>query len=278
MNNSISDSQKYRRFPAKRVFIKDLHEGQWLSDDKKVASRYGNLKTVRVCGTVTKKYEKSVEENKDSIISENIAENTRIFFQIDDGTGRLNGTIWGVNLEDYSDINYGTLVEMVGNTRWFKDQVNLTLKFIRKIRNPNYELYHILEVLRKRKFEPKYEIKKETSLNYEEFDFESDNNEESADLEEYLSNEIEDNDKIENDNVLNQLDDKKNSNSEIFKGLDQIDEIINYIRENDKGNGVSFEDIAKKFSINSDELKLIIDQLCQDVNIYKVNPGHYSLY
>jgi RPA family protein len=275
LNKINSDAQKYKRFPAKRVYIGDLHEGQWLSEENILASRYGKLKTVRICGTVTHKKEDTKEIVEESFISNNLNDNTRIFFQIDDGTGRLNCTIWGVQFDDYSNITYGSIVELVGNTRSYKDIINLNIKFIRKIENPNDEIYHNLEVLKKRKLEPTFEIEKITPTSFKDFDFESKNEDTNGNLAETKINEIENDDRI---NISEVLEEKSKPNSDLFKGLDQIDEIVVYIQENDKGDGVSIEDVAKIFSINMDEVRKIIDQLCQDVKIYKVHPGFYSSY
>lgn len=275
LNKTNSDAQKYKRYPAKRVYIGDLHEGQWLSDENILASRYGKLKTVRICGTITQKKEDTKEIVEESFISNNINDNTRIFFQIDDGTGRLNCTIWGVQFEDYSNITYGSIVDIVGNTRSYQDKINLNIKFIRKIENPNDEIYHNLEVLKKRKLEPTFEIEKITPTSFKDFDFESKIEDTNENLEESIINEIEND---ERGNISETLKEKSKPNSDLFKGLDQMDEIVVYIQENDKGDGVSIEDVAKIFSINVDEVKKIIDQLCQDVKIYKVHPGFYSSY
>lgn len=278
LNKNNSDSQRYKRFPAKRVFIGDIHEGQWLSDENILASRYGKLKTVRICGTVTQKKENTKEIVEESFISDNSNDNKRIFFQIDDGTGRLNCTLWGVQFEDYSNITYGSLVDLVGNTRSYKDKINLNIKFIRKIKNPNDETYHNLEVLRRRKLEPTYEIKKITPRNFDDFDFESQDDDEKEDLAETILKEIENNENDERRNNSEKSERKTQPNVDLFKGLDQMDEIVIYIQENDKGDGVSIEIVAKTFSIKMDEIKKIIDQLCQDVKIYKVHPGFYSSY
>ena len=136
VNKANTDAQRYKRNPAKRVLIRDLHEGQWLSDENILASRYGKIKTVRNCGTITFKKEAKKENVEESFISNSSNDNTRISFQIDDGTGRLNCTLWGIQFEDYSNITYGTLVDIVGNTRSYQNNINLNLKFIRKQKLP----------------------------------------------------------------------------------------------------------------------------------------------
>ncbi|QEE14837.1 OB-fold nucleic acid binding domain-containing protein [Promethearchaeum syntrophicum] len=278
LNKVNSDAQRYKRNPAKRVLIGDLYEGQWLPDENLLASRYGKIKTVRICGTVTQKKEVTKENVEESFISNTSNDNTRIFFQIDDGTGRLNCTLWGVKFEDYSKITYGTLVDIVGNTRSYQDKINLNLKFIRKIENPNDELHHILEVLKRRKLEPTFEIEKITPINFNDFDFESKDEDKSEDFPEKIIEEIKINEKSGRKKKIEPSDEKSKPDSDLFKGLDQMDEIVIYIQENDKGDGVSIEEIGKIFSINMAEIKKIIDQLCQDVKIYKVHPGFYSSY
>lgn len=274
LGKEVSNSTKYRRYPAIRVFIIDLHKGQWLTEEKMLATRYGKLKNVRICGIITNKNEIIEDNSENSFISRTSMGNARLSFQIDDGTGRLWTTLWGVESDEYSTLKFGTTVDLVGNVRSYKNKVSITVKFIRSIKDPNYELNNTLEILRKRKFDPKFEIEKVTPKTFDEFDFESKN--------ENLMESV--NENIENEGKKSQIllpdinTEEQSLNSDPFKGLDLMDEIVKYIQEKDQGDGVSVQDIAKNFSITTEKLRNIIDQLSQDVKLYKTHPGHYSSY
>ena len=171
--DSPPETNNYKRLPAIRTFIADLLDGQWLEQEKWLSTRYGNLKRVRFSGTVITK--KEVGDTDELEATQN--SNSRISFQIDDGTGRIWGTIWGTNPADYQNIQVSSLVEVVGKPRTYKTKVNLTIEIIRTIdENPNLELYHIAEVLRKRKLEPTFEIVRTSPEVFDNFDddFETD--------------------------------------------------------------------------------------------------------
>ena len=54
-----------------------------------------------------------------------------------------------------------------------------------------------------------------------------------------------------------------------------LSEVVSYIKERDKGDGVAKALIIEKFG---SDVTPIIEQLCQDVKIYKIKTGFYASY
>jgi len=266
--DSPPETNNFKRQPAIRTFISDLIEGQWMEQEKQLSTRYGNLRRVRFSGTVITKKEVN-DPNEESVLEETQHSNSRISFQIDDGTGRIWGTLWGINPEDYQNIQVSSLVEVVGKPRTYQTRINLTIEIIRTIENPNMEIYHIAEVLRKRKMEPTFEIVKTSPQVFDNFDedFETDK--------EFTEN-LEPSPKPTQQS--SHVEETKKDHPQVFQDLDRDEQIVQFITKQDDGDGVSIQSIMEQFSIENTELKEILEQLCQDVKIYKCQPKHYSAY
>ena len=54
-NSTKNNGNQFKRYPATRVFIEDLKNGAWNDEEKIFATRYGQLKRVRICGIVNQK-------------------------------------------------------------------------------------------------------------------------------------------------------------------------------------------------------------------------------
>ena len=68
------------------------------------------------------------------------------------------------------------------------------------------------------------------------------------------------------------------SSNSVFNELDMKDLIVKFIQDVDQGDGVALTVIAEKFQTPKEKLKEILDDLCQDIQLYKSQPGHYSSY
>ena len=272
--NNAPSNTKFKRHPAKRSFIGDLIEGQWNDEEKILSTRYGNLKRVRLCGTLINKKEVVEQNSEDSFLAESFESNSRLSFQIDDGTGQLWGTLWGIEPNEYDHLIKGDLIDFVGIVRFYKSNVAVTAEFVRKVKDPNKVIYHSLEVLRKRKLDQNFEISKSTQNDFTDFDFNPKEEKVIPTIQEYEPQTISPTKIKSNDNqsIVN------SSKSDAFDGLDQNDQIVDYILNHDSGDGVSIKQIADQFSITPVDLQVILEQLSQDVRIYKSQPGHYSSY
>lgn len=281
--NGMNSKTQFRRFPATRIFIEDLTNGVWDDEEKVWLTRYGKMKRVRLCAVVLRRKEvldENSEEN--SFLSENFQSNSRLSFLVDDGTGKLWATLWGVNPELYSRLEEGDLLDLVGKLGRYQNDPQITLEIARKVTNPNYESYHILEILKKRKFDPFIEVEKieQSSTEYFEFDDKETFEAKLAENESYNPDKINESDYHDEskDRGKKQASNQVKNDITAFKEIDIKDQIVSFIQDIDQGDGVALTKIAEKFKIEKGKLKEILDDLCQDIQLYKSQPGHYSSY
>ncbi|WP_457556521.1 hypothetical protein [Candidatus Harpocratesius sp.] len=288
IENLSEGGSRFQKYPALHVFIKDLDEGQWIDEEKMVSTRYGRVKRVRVCGTILYRKDPTNENQEESFLDDSFGQNSRISFQIDDGTGRIWITIFGIEIEDYSYIKKGILIEVVGKTRQYRNKISLVGEYARKLSDPNWETYHMLKILTRRNLKPKYEIEKIETPTFSDFNFESNIPQDST------SSRLDSmNIKDEIDMQINKKAKSPSENEEIeefsseigsfssndpFEKLNILDKIVEYIRDNDNDDGVAITEIQSTLKLDLPTLKTYLNQLSQDIRIYKTSDGHYSAY
>ncbi|MHA1520554.1 MAG: OB-fold nucleic acid binding domain-containing protein [Promethearchaeota archaeon] len=278
MNN---DASRFKRLPVMRVLIQDLTDGQWIEEEKMVSTRYGRIKRVRICGTVIDRKEPVQNNAEESFLDDSMSQNTRLSFQVDDGTGRIWGTLWGIEIEDYAHLQPGAIVDIVGIARQYRNRISLTCEYARQLQDPNWETVHILRVAERRKFKPKFDIETIENATFDDFSFDSDNEISSTGTAANDESSFSDSNHLENkDVVVETLLDDTNLNGEVdaFENLNVMDKIVEFIQTQDNGDGVSIQKIAESLSVALPILKSQLDQLSQDIRIYKTSAGHYSAY
>ncbi|MHA1673593.1 MAG: OB-fold nucleic acid binding domain-containing protein [Promethearchaeota archaeon] len=281
LDSMSNDASRFKRLPVMRVLIQDLTKGQWIEEEKMVSTRYGRIKRVRICGTVLDRKEPVQDNAEDSFLDDSFNQNTRLSFQVDDGTGRIWGTLWGITIEDYAYLQPGAIVDIVGIARQYRNRISLTCEYARLLQDPNWETVHVLRVLERRKFKPKFEIETIENTTFDDFSFESDNDMSSTGNLPNGESSFSDSVHMENkDVVVETLSEDANSNQEVnaFENMDVMDQIVNFIQTNDNGDGVSIQKISESLSVPLPTLKSHLDQLSQDIRIYKTSAGHYTAY
>jgi RPA family protein len=341
MTESEGKKTGFKRSPMKRLFVEDILAGEWQETEKAALTRYGSIKRCRIVGTVVNQRDVIKEDTEGSFITERPGSNRRLVYQIDDGTGNIWATQWGVAIEDPHDIKTGMMVDCVGTIRFYRKYPGITVEYIRKINDPNIELYHMAEVIKKRLFEPTFQVIKQapTDLDYgSSFPSEVSQEMESIvgkssqkkkkssqksktkarekegdllqplekvkvskamkkiDNEEIQSNEKEDSfssddSELDFQEMLKELEKDSNSISESNENIesssrvpiiesspDVLERIIQIIAQNDTGDGVSIQKIAQELQLSLDQLKPLLEQLTQDIKIFKTQPGYYSVY
>ena len=142
--NFSSNTTFQARLPLKRVFIEDIDQGQWDVAEKMLSSRYGPIKRARICGILYNKREIVEEGTEEDFLAESVSTKSRIEFYIDDGTGRLKGTVWGAAPEDYFHLKKGDTVDVIGLLREpYRNLPQMIVEIIRSVKNPNFESYFI---------------------------------------------------------------------------------------------------------------------------------------
>jgi RPA family protein len=301
LDNSSNNSQpKFIRSPSRLVFIEDLINGLWNDTDKLMMTRYGNIKRSRIIGTIIDKREVIDDAQNESFIADTEKSRSRISFLIDDGTGRVWATLWGADPKDFEKYQKGDLILLVGLIRSYRNQPTISFDFIVKIVNPNVEINFRLEILRRRKFEPKFEFEQNKNIEFSDFDLNfskdqnpSKNNDSNQEFElnypeindiDYI-NQIQEKKVNDQINIENKPKSKrkeqistKTPNSPDLTENNLTQQILDYITQNDQGDGVSIKNISKDLNIQDSQLKKIVEKLNQDVKIYKTSPGNYSVY
>ena len=142
-DNKMQSNNQFKRYPAVRVFVEDLKGGVWNEEEKNLMTRYGKLKRIRLCGVAIRRREKLEEPQEEDSFLEGAAQtNSRLSFLVDDGTGQLWATFWGVNPSEYAELVEGSLIDIIGKVRLYQENPQVTLEIARMVKDPNYESYH----------------------------------------------------------------------------------------------------------------------------------------
>ena len=91
--NSMQANNQFKRYPAVRVLVEDLTNGVWNDEEKTLATRYGNIKRIRICGVAIRKTEKEDEANEEtSFLGDSVQSNYGV--RIQDYILRQSTVIW----------------------------------------------------------------------------------------------------------------------------------------------------------------------------------------
>ncbi len=295
--NTMQSDTRFKRYPSVRVLVEDLKAGAWNDEEKNLATRYGKLKRIRLVGLIIRRKDVAdPQAGEDSFLEDTVQGNGRVSFLVDDGTGQIWATMWGVDPNSYPDLVTGCLVDMVGKVRIYQNNPQLTLELIHELADPNYEAYHLLEVLKKRKLEPSFTVEKVEENRFDGYQFDDKAAFEAkmpeptsfADTpqpntggstpkttQQGAAPNVAFSDSL---STLTESPTPTTAQNPEFDSLDLKDQIIQFIQTNDQGDGVALTVIADRFGTSKEELKGILDGLCQDIQLYKSQPGHYASY
>jgi len=238
----MSEFQR-RRLPAIRCWIKHLLEGQFMDEKNMLNTIFGSVKRVRIIGTIVEKKLKVINQMPNNTTPQNNNEfsNTRIEFELDDGTGLIRAHIWIANPKSYKEFNKGDLVDIVGLINFKYDNLSISTEIIRKIENPNILLLRNAEIIKKIKFR-KINVFQETEY--------------------------------EKSNIDLLLFEQPTNNIDQFK--EKVFSIIDHFSQS--GNGINFIDLLNKIEISEDKLRRYIRDLEMESKIYQSEENFYQTY
>ncbi len=144
-------------FPAIKIWIEHLLRGEYSEQEGLLYTIFGKIKRVRILGTVIKKENAKIRNQITSLDLE-IESNDKLIFTIDDGTGLINATLWGVDLEKYSSFEIGKIVDILGSLNIWEKNLTINIEFIKIIEDPNLLLLQSAEILKKLKFGKTFRI------------------------------------------------------------------------------------------------------------------------
>ncbi|MBD3352664.1 MAG: hypothetical protein GF364_14350 [Candidatus Lokiarchaeota archaeon] len=260
---------KYKRTPSKRCRIIDLINGPYDESDKSISTIFGNVRRARIYADLIYKKGEEQQESDESMIKSTSGSTNKLNFLIDDGTGKLWINLWGVNPEHYRDIEPGCLIHVVGTVK--KKNTNDVIfytDFITRIDNPNFQTLHELKMVEYIKDHGKEKVDTQASqsrsINEDDVD-EFITSQEKAELQE------------QEPKIDENIDDFDLDPSD-FDELELEDIVIETIKHNDVGDGVSLNDIIKKTNISKDVVEDIIKRLILNTKVYSTKNDNYKLH
>jgi hypothetical protein len=248
----MSSTQNYQYFPAIRCWIKHLLEGKFNPENNSMFTIFGEIKRVRLFGTII---------DKSEFISKNTTSNeekVNLRYSIDDGSGLIDAIKWEVNSDRYEKFNKGDIVSLVGRVNKWNEIPQVTLGHINKIENPNFNLLHESEIIFKITKGSTYSIPSDAhDTSFQEADIISE--------EEFTYN-------------------KESNTKNLFAGKsedgdDPQEKVFLLIEENSQtGIGTSLEDLNRKLQIPKNKLITYLGHLERASRIYQSEDNVYQSY
>jgi RPA family protein len=123
------------RMIAIRVSVSDITNGQYgESDGPFVVSPYGiELRRVVLLGFIVEKRSGQTANGKYAYVT------------IDDGTDTIKAWAWDIHVESLEKVENNILALIIGKVKSFKDDIYIAPEIIRKIDDPNFMTYHMME-------------------------------------------------------------------------------------------------------------------------------------
>ena len=248
----MSETQRFERFPAIRLWIKNILQGSYSNEDNSFFTIFGKTKRVRIVATIIEKREilNPQPTSNEMTIDEDEDSNIRLEFDLDDGTGLIRAILWRANPDLYKDFEKGTIVDVVGLLRRWKEYTSLSPEIIRKIKGPNFILLRNAEIIKKIKSGEIYRIPTHSKEESEKGD---------------SSNEIDIDDLFEGEQE-NEIDDIK-------------EKVYNLIENQSKnGEGISFIKLLKMLNIPEEDLRKFLKDLEMESKIYQSEANIYQSF
>ncbi len=265
------DSIKYKRAPSIRCRIIDLNNGIYDEEEKGIHTIYGLIRRARIVGNLIYKKVTDTEEynTEDSMIKTQEGENTKMILLVDDGSAILWINLWGINPDNYQNINSGDLIQIVGTVKKKNnDRIIFYPNIFNRYDNPNYETLHILEMIKYIKEKKKSTIP--ISNNQEELT--------EDDIDSFIKSELISENKSGIDkNFSDEFD--EDESEELNYDKEEIEEtIFEIIKNYDNGDGVSIKIVIKNSGINKNIIEETLRKLSLNTKIYSTKNGNYKIY
>ncbi|MFX1389670.1 MAG: OB-fold nucleic acid binding domain-containing protein [Promethearchaeota archaeon] len=242
----------FKRNPTIQCWIKHIIEGQYDESEKFFHTIFGQVKRIRIIGTIVNKSEKLIELSEtDMEIEEDVNANIRIDFDLDDSTGMIRATIRNVDPENFLKYKKGDIVEVTGRVSKYGEYISLWIEIIQKVQEPNLILLRNAEIIDTIKHGKLHEIPDigDFSDTFEDF-----------------SDEIDVRALFESDN-------DSDEHSELKK------KVYGIIEENSsKGKSINFKNLKEKIKISDNELRSILNDLILESRIYESDNDNYEAF
>jgi hypothetical protein len=246
----MSQVKSFKRNPSVQCWIKHIREGQYDENQKIFYTIFGQVKRIRILGTIINKQEKLIDLNEADIgFEENVDSNVRFDFDLDDGTGMIRATIRNVDPESYNAYNKGDIVEVVGRVSRYQDFISLWMEIMRKVEEPNLILLRNAEILNRLKSGEIQEIPELKDI---------------SDIDEF-SDEIDVTTLFENESESLEHEIKE----KIYSVIEEY---------STRGKGINFEKLKQEVKISPNELRTYINDLILESRIYESDNDNFEAF
>lgn len=242
----------FKRNPAVQCWIKHIIEGQYNEDEKFFYTIFGQVKRIRILGTIINKREQITEEiDMDIGLEENLNSNIRLDFDIDDSTGVIRAIIRNINPEKYNTFNKGNIVEVIGRISKYGEYISLWIEIMKNVNEPNLILLRNAEIIDKIKSGDIQEIPDKFDLVNHNEDF---------------SDEIDVKTLFEKD-------------EEGFENDETKQKVYLIVEEySARGDGINFETLKQEVEIPESKLRKIIKDLILESRIYESDKDNFEAF
>ncbi|MFX1275169.1 MAG: hypothetical protein ACFFBP_09735 [Promethearchaeota archaeon] len=245
----MTEVERYKRKPAIRCWIHHIVEGKYSEETRSLFTIFGKIKRIRIIATIVQKRESIMNQvaQEDDFIESDDVSNTRIDFDLDDGTDTIRAIIWRVDPEKYMNYKEGDLVDIVGLIRYWNGYISISPEIMKKVIDPNLLLLRNAEIIKKIKTGDIKEIPED---------------ENTIDLIDVIPDEID---------LNNLYEEEAGSKTDDIK-----EKIFTLIEEHH--NGISFNDLKQNLNISDEDLKSCIRDLEMESRIYQSEENIFQSY
>ncbi|MHA1321869.1 MAG: OB-fold nucleic acid binding domain-containing protein [Candidatus Helarchaeota archaeon] len=234
MNRRNSD--KFKRHTAIKLHISQILSGTYQTEEGEnyLLTQEGfHISRVRLLGTVIDKWIPPTEGAKGPPNS----------ITLDDGTGTIRIKSWENDVEKFTEMRIGDLIDIIGRIREYEGEIYILPEIIRKIEDPNWELVRELEII-------EFLLKRKSEIN---------NNLQK--LGKKLTEPV---------NLTEKKSDHEKKN--LIK-----DRIVELIKQLDQQSGVSKNELMENLNVLDVDFQEALTDLINEGTLYQPNPGKYKL-
>jgi hypothetical protein len=141
----VEQRKKFEIARAPPARIRDVVSGIFDATRKELNTIYGMLKRVQIVAVVLRHEFTPASQGGDK------STKSRLRFTLDDGTGIMAATWFGVDEEEASNYEKGDMIIAIARAGEYKNEITFTVDGIRKLTDLSVELHHRAVILKKLK-------------------------------------------------------------------------------------------------------------------------------
>ncbi|HME54761.1 MAG TPA: OB-fold nucleic acid binding domain-containing protein [Candidatus Lokiarchaeia archaeon] len=134
--------EKQRVFPAPPARVKDIIGGIFDASEKELQTIYGKIKRAMLVAVITKRDFTPAGESTGGKQTKN-----RVNLLLDDGSGIIKATWFGVDEDTSKDYDVGDLVKLTARIGEYQNEITLVIDSIKKVSDLNDEFYQRAKIL-----------------------------------------------------------------------------------------------------------------------------------